>query len=84
MDLGFMLHPRPPAAQIEQLVEAGVAMRTNHPIERPAAIGDGFAVQQVRRRPVLMFTIEFKNRNGLDGGPLRLKNHQKFSNVQVL
>lgn len=51
----------------QQLAEISMAVGFDFPLVFAAALGDGFAMQQVRRRPVQTVTVEFEYRNRRKG-----------------
>ncbi|MNQ99760.1 hypothetical protein D3C85_1155100 [compost metagenome] len=62
------LHHRLAALYVEQLEQVGVAVRLDLPVVQAAALGNGFAVQQVGGRPGLVLAIELEYGDAWNAG----------------
>ncbi|MNP07946.1 hypothetical protein D3C76_999960 [compost metagenome] len=89
--LAFNLDQRPAAAHIQQLKQVSMAVRLDLPVVQAAALGDGLAVQQVRRRPGLILAVQLEHRNagevgschcGQPAGGNAFDNRTKYVKVQ--
>jgi len=61
--LAFDFQLRLTLVDVQQLAQIRVPVGLDFPLVVPAASGNRFAVQQIRRRPLLVFPVQLEHRN---------------------